>query len=62
MQNRIFRAKGSTTVTDISYVFGVGAEYEIGENLALRAAWERYSYKDEDTNTDLFSAGILYEF
>ena len=62
VQNRIFRAKGSTTVNDISYVFGVGAEYEIGGNLALRAEWERYSYKDEDADTDLFSAGILYEF
>ncbi len=63
---------GSGSISDsdsgISYVFGLGAEYDITENLSLRAEWERYGYGYDknniktDGNVDFFSASVVYEF
>ena len=59
---------GSESDSGISYVFGLGAEYGITENLSLRAEWERYGYDYDknglksDGNVDFFSASVVYEF
>ena len=60
--------RGSPSDKGISYVFGFGAEYDITENLSLRAEWERYGYdfdKDNirtDGDVDFFSAGVMFAF
>lgn len=43
----------------ISYVVGAGAEFEVIENLSLRAEWERL---DADGSIDFLSLGLLYNF
>ena len=43
----------------ISYVAGAGAEFEVIENLSLRAEWERL---DADGSIDFLSLGLLYNF
>ena len=43
----------------ISYVAGAGAEFEVIENLSLRAEWERL---DADGGVDFYSLGLLYNF
>ena len=43
----------------ISYVVGVGAEFEVIENLSLRAEWERL---DAVGSIDFLSLGLLYNF
>ena len=43
----------------ISYVVGAGAEYEVIDNLSLRAEWERL---DADGSIDFLSLGLLYNF
>ena len=58
----------SLSDSGISYVFGLGAEYDITENLSLRAEWERYGYDYDKNNirtdgdVDFFSAGVVYAF
>ena len=61
--------RGSPSYKGISYVFGFGAEYDITENLSLRAEWERYGYdfdkdkiKKTDGDVDFFSAAVVYAF
>ncbi len=52
----------ATTIAEddgISYIAGLGAEYEVIENFGIRAEWERYDY---DNSVDLFSFGLLYKF
>ena len=52
----------ATTIAEddgISYIAGLGAEYEVTENFGVRAEWERYDY---DNSVDLFSFGLLYKF
>ena len=44
--------------TDLS--FGVGAGYELGRNLLLRAEWERFDASDSDV--DLLSIGVAFRF
>ena len=59
---------GSASDSGISYVLGLGAEYDITENLSLRAEWERYGYGYDKNNiktdgdVDFFSASVVYEF
>ena len=43
----------------ISYVVGAGAEFEVIDNLSLRAEWERL---DADGSIDFLSPGLLYNF
>ena len=43
----------------VSYVVGAGAEFEVIENLSLRAEWERL---DADGSIDFYSLGLLYNF
>ena len=43
----------------ISYVVGAGAEFEVIDNLSLRAEWERL---DADGSIDFLSLGLLYNF
>ena len=58
----------SRSDSGISYVFGLGIEYSITENLSLRAEWERYGYDFDKNNirtdgdVDFFSAGVVYAF
>jgi OmpA-OmpF porin, OOP family len=40
--------------------FGVGAAYQFGRHLSLRAEWERF--KLDDTDADLLSVGIMWRF
>lgn len=43
-----------------SILFGLGAEYEMGNNIGVRAEWERYEVSSDDV--DLFSVGLEYDF
>ncbi|MDP1924000.1 MAG: TonB-dependent receptor [Thiobacillus sp.] len=49
---------GSDDGTDM--VYGVGAAYRFTDNLSLRGEWERYDFGD--TDVDLLSAGISWDF
>jgi OOP family OmpA-OmpF porin len=40
--------------------FGLGAGYNLGRHLAVRAEWERF--KLDDVGADLLSAGLLWRF
>ncbi len=51
-------ASESTTGTDVFY--GVGGQYEISGNLAVRASWERYTIEDGDI--DFLSASAVFGF
>ena len=56
----------------ISYVAGAGAEFEIIENMSVRAEWERYAVDAKlsdgifdyyyDDGVDFYSLGLLYKF
>ena len=41
-------------------VYGVGAAYSFTPNLSVRGEWERYDF--DDTDVDLLSAGISWNF
>ena len=43
----------------VSYVVGAGAEFEVTDNLSLRAEWERL---DANGSIDFLSLGLLYHF
>ncbi|HWS02501.1 MAG TPA: outer membrane beta-barrel protein [Gammaproteobacteria bacterium] len=49
---------GSDDGTDM--VYGVGAAYSFTDNLSMRGEWERYDFGD--TDVDLLSAGISWNF
>ena len=52
----------------ISYVAGAGAEFEVIENLSVRAEWERYDMDaklagiEHDDAINFYSLGLLYNF
>ena len=56
----------------ISYVAGAGAEFEVIENMSVRAEWERYAVDARlsdgisdyyyDDGVDFYSLGLLYKF
>ena len=48
----------STTGTDV--FFGLGGQYEISGNLAVRAGWDRYTIEDGDI--DFLSASAVFGF
>jgi OOP family OmpA-OmpF porin len=43
--------------TDLT--FGAGVQYDVSRNLGLRAQWQRY---DVDSDADLLSIGLVYQF
>lgn len=47
-----------------SYKFGVGAEYALAKNIAVRGEWERYRFKafDGSGNANLLSVGVTFGF
>ncbi len=52
-------ASASETGTDV--FFGLGGQYEISGNLAVRASWERYTMMD-DLDIDFLSASAVFGF
>ncbi|MCG5499908.1 outer membrane beta-barrel protein [Ectothiorhodospira lacustris] len=51
--------------TDTNYKFGIGFQYTVTDNLALRLEAERYRIDDavgNDSDLDLFSAGLVFRF
>jgi len=52
-------ASDSETGTDV--FFGVGGQYEISGNLAIRGSWERYTL-DGDLDIDFLSASAVFGF
>jgi opacity protein-like surface antigen len=57
-----------TDDTSLELGYGVGAEYEIRNNLGVRAEWERYAlgnndtFANSDTDFDLLSASLVVKF
>ncbi len=51
---------GSDNTTGTDVLFGVGGQYEISGNLAVRASWERYSMDNLDV--DFLSASAVFGF
>ena len=57
---------GATTVVvsaeddGSSIMFGFGAEYELQNNIGIRAEWERFEVSSDDV--DMFSIGVEYDF
>jgi len=48
---------GSTDGTDLTW--GVGAQFDLGRNLGLRAMWQRY---EADEEIDFFNVGVIWKF
>ncbi|HET9412561.1 MAG TPA: outer membrane beta-barrel protein [Pseudolabrys sp.] len=48
---------GSTDGTDLTW--GVGAQFDMGRNLGLRAVWQRY---EADEEIDFFNVGVIWKF
>lgn len=47
----------------VDLTFGIGGTWELVEHVKVRAEWERFQgLGDEDTDVDLFSGGIQYDF
>jgi len=47
----------------VDLTFGLGATYELLEHVKVRAEWERFqSLGNDETDIDLFSGGIQYDF
>jgi OOP family OmpA-OmpF porin len=54
-------ASGDDDGTDFSY--GLGASYQVNENLSVRLDWDRYEMKgDYEVSHDLISVGLNYYF
>lgn len=63
--NAIAAANGAVDEGDngVDLTFGLGATYELVEHVKVRADWERFNGLGEDeTDIDLFSGGIQYDF
>lgn len=43
-------------------MYGLGASYDIAENVALRAEYEKYKFGGEGSDTDYLSVGMTYKF
>ena len=48
---------GSVDGTDLTW--GVGAQFDLGRNLGLRAMWQRY---EADEEIDFFNVGVIWKF
>ncbi len=60
-------ASGSDDDNGTDVLYGIGAAYNLNDNFALRAEWERYSNIGDDNTTgesdvDMWSAGVQYSF
>jgi opacity protein-like surface antigen len=53
-------ATGTNSQTDLT--FGVGLRYNITNNVAVRAEWQRYTDVGEITDIDVISIGALFKF
>ncbi len=51
---------GSNSTTGTDAFYGLGGQYEISGNLAVRASWERYTIEDGDI--DFLSASAVFGF
>jgi OOP family OmpA-OmpF porin len=63
--NAIATANGAIDEGDngVDLTFGLGATYELVEHVKVRADWERFNGLGEnETDIDLFSGGIQYDF
>ena len=49
----------SDSVTDLTY--GLGAQFNLGRNVGLRAEWQRYN-DFSGSDIDVLSIGVLYRF
>ena len=67
--NNLFDAVEDVTVLDRGAVFGddgtdvvygLGAAYNITQNLSVRGEWERYDFDGDDV--DLLSVGLAWAF
>jgi len=59
------RTGADLTQTKTTLKGGLGAEYAITRNHAVRAEWERYRFEasdDNKVNTDLYTVGYKYSF
>ena len=50
---------GSASGTDLTY--GLGAQFNLGRNIGLRAEWQRYN-DFSGSDIDVMSIGVLYRF
>jgi hypothetical protein len=48
---------GSVDGTDLTW--GVGAQFDLGRNLGLRAMWQRY---EADEEIDFLNVGVIWKF
>jgi len=55
-----FSGGGSNSTTGTDVFFGIGAQYEISGNLAVRGSWE--SYTAENLDIDFLSASAVFGF
>jgi len=55
-----FSGLGSVSTSGTDIFFGLGGQYNLSDNLDVRATWERYTV--EDTDADLLSASVVYSF
>lgn len=47
----------------VNLTFGIGGTYQLVEHVKVRAEWERFQgLGDDDTDVDLFTGGIQYDF
>lgn len=58
---------GSDDDTGTDLLYGIGATYNLTNNFALRAEWERYNNIGDDNSTgesdvDMWSAGVQFSF
>ncbi len=59
------RTGADLTDTNTTVKAGVGVEYELTRNHAVRGEWERYRFEASDSNkvhTDLYTVGYKYTF
>jgi OmpA-OmpF porin, OOP family len=57
---------GSAEDTNTDFTFGAGVKFDMTQNVALRAEWQRYNDMGGDdtteTDVDVLSVGLLYRF
>lgn len=61
---KVSGAGGSDSDSGTSYKLGVGAEYQLAKNVAVRGEWERYRFKvfGGSGNANLLSVGLTFGF
>ena len=59
------RSGTNLTETDTNFKGGLGVQYDLSKNSAIRGEWERYRFDTPSSGTakaDLFSVGYKYQF